>query len=567
MASITQEGTPEWARCHDLMNDFLGRYREWTVVAEIAVWIATPEPPFFELRYALSYLADNREEILKEIFQRDTWDTQYDQGRVDLLEADEGAVLHESLENSGARVFITLRKQIGPYPECWRMWPTFENYFDLRTDEGGNLVDPYTSETVAQIPSPSTVGPVKVRTEYLQDYLAARNMILVRQHDIRRHWKEPINGLGEDEEDGSVHRESWGCYRLDVFNSRTDQTARFSRLVAKDVVTPFQRAGIMAAERGGPVDPEEYPEFIISRSIEGATAKARPNECDIPTVAYFDPRVLKKYYDEPRRYSVGFSSPGLGGVSFLDQWSIAIGRNSEGYIVLWLSDLHKQGLPYEELVHWRAHNNPPRGGMADDFYNAQLMCSPPTEPSIEERLKVCRSHIIQAVAHKQLILWKPLSGPDTYAQKTLRRPLFDDHGELRDTILLLSKMFIEYLDVRQFRLELKPKRQVDANGQQLGRFALLSRWLEDKLGIDSGIAERFGDSLRNLQLVRSKAGVAHGFSDSAYSEVTGRLRLVGQPSAKSLFDAVAGPLADSLEELCSALGVKHELWWVEHGKS
>jgi len=556
-------GSPGWARFEDWLSNEAGKYHYWTVVAELENYFDVKNEFFTERRATLSYLSRNKKESLLKAFEYDSWDTQYDQGNVQIEDADEGIICHEDLGDDAARVFISLKNEIGTFAAVWKLWPTFENYFNLRNDEKGNFIDPYSGELIVEIPYPATEGPVRIRTDYLQDYLAARNMVLIRQHDHRRYWLKPIKSLSE-REDGIVHKEKWGCYRLDIVNSQESSIGLFSRLVAKDIVTPYERAGTIGGKRRGKVTIREYPEFVTSKGLDGKEIRQKPNPDDILYPTYFNPKVLKRYYDEPSRYSVGFHAPGMGGVSFLNQWSIPIGRNDEGLIIVWLGDLAKAGLPYEEIVHWRAHNVPPRGGMAMDFWNAQMMCNPSKTPSLESKLIDCKYAITKAMEARGKKIYRPYEGPDKYTEKTLRIPLFDEHTEFREAVLLLSKMFIEYLDNKSFRNDLLDEYKNDRDGKPLGPLIVFSNWLEQVIGIITDTTEAIKQSLQTIQMVRSKTGVAHRFSDSSYQEVIQKLNLSGHITAKLLYCAVAEPLANALERLCNALGIDNELWWIKY---
>lgn len=562
MEKAIQIGSPSWARFEDWINNIFGKYSHWTVVAELEDFSGISTSKFFEMKATLSYLIENDIEKLNSIFAYDGWDTQYDQGRVSFEETDQGAIFHEIL-GSDARVFISRKETIGTYQSYWKLWPTFENYFDLRSDENRNLFDPYNREMVVEIPFPSECGPVRVRTDYLQDYLAARNMVLIRQHDHRRHWSELISDLPEKEVDGIVKHEKWGCYRLDVINSKSSKHDRFSRIVAKDFVTPYKKAGSVGGKPKKPLSVEDYPDFITSKGIDGEEIKQKPNSADILYPTYFLPKVLKRYYDEPSLYSVGFHAPGMGGVSFLDQWSFPIGRNSEGLIIAWLGDLAKAGLPYEEIVHWRVHNVPPRGGMAMDFWNSQMMCDPPKEPSIESRLIDCKYHINNKFDSLGIIIWSSYKGPDKATEKILREPLYEEHTEFNEAITVLSRMFIEYLNIDLFRNELPDNLKEDSNGNKFGTIVLFSNWLENTRGMNSVATGKIKRALQNIQMLRSKTGVAHRFSDNSYQEAIRKLGLSGNVTAKLLFESVSVPLADSLEELCIELGIGDNLWWLK----
>jgi hypothetical protein len=326
---------------------------------------------------------------------------------------------------------------------------------------------------------------------------------------------------------------------------------------------PYNRAGSIGGKHRNLLPVEEYPDFITSKGIDGEEIKQKPNPADIFYPTYFSPKVLKRYYDEPSLFSVGFHAPGMGGVSFLNQWNLPIGRNREGLIIVWLGDLAKADLPYEEINHWKVYNVPPRGGMAMDFWNSQMMCDPPREPSIENRLIHCKYHINNKLDSMGKKIWFEYQGPDKYTEKILREPLYEEHLEFKDTIILLSRMFIEYLNGDLFSNDLPDNLKKDSRGTKLGTIVLFSNWLENTHGINSAVTGKIKRALQNIQMLRSETGVAHRFSDDSYQDAIRKLGLSGNVTAKSLFSSVAVPLADSFEELCMMLDIGDNLWWVK----
>lgn len=562
MKTKITEGNPEWARFEDWLNDKLGHQSDWTVIAEQKRYNSM-DLPFDECCSTLSYLAKYDAEVLDKLFSYDSWDIQYHDGTVYFEEDEEGNIFVENIQHGDAKVFVYRRNEIAQYPSVWKLWPTFENYYNLRRDSDGNLIDPYTDEIVVKISYPADKGGVSVRTDYLRDYLAARNMVLIRQHDYNRIWAEPIDTLPEVEFEDIVHRTGWGCYWLRVSNSQDNRQDRRSRLVAKDIIPPFDKSGTVGGIRPPKIDIDKYPEFIIGKDINGNVKLMKPNPKDILHPAYFHPRVLKRYYDAPSRYSVGFHSPGMGGLSFLDQWQIHLGRNDEGLIIIWLGDLAKAGLSYEEISHWRTHNVEPRGGMAEDFWNAEMGCEAPLTPSLEERLIECKHNIVEAFKSKSKMIYSEYKGPDRYIEKRLRIPLYNEHAEFIEAIMLLSRMFIEYLEDSLFKQELPEQYKFESKDKPFGSIVIFTNWLIHVAGISEETANKLKKALQNIQLVRSKTGAAHRFSDNSYQEVIQKLGLSSSITASELFKVVAEPLADCLEELCKSLDIYNNVWWVK----
>jgi hypothetical protein len=561
-------GSSRWACFEDWINGTLGQIQDWTIVAQVDKY-PTPLQPTYEVKTIFSYLTPKGKH-LNEIFDHDTWDADCHFGSSEIYykrgrRKDSEIVQCQEAGNKLKRPFITLKESQGSYGSFWRLWPTFEDYFDLRSNGQGAYVDPFKQEEVVKFPPSSHTGPVLVRTDYLRDYLASRNMVLIRQHDHRRHWPQPIAPFVLPSNNGQVVRQDWGCYRLDVYNNELHRPP-FSRLMAKDIIHPYKQSGIIGGKWEGSCNDRDYPEFITCRSDDGESVKMKPNAGELLHLTYFDPKVLKRYYDQPSLYTVFFDSPGMGQVSKCNQWSVTIGRNEEDLITLWLGDLAKQGLSLEEVNHWRAHNVAPRGSAPKDFIEAQLECNPASTPSLESKLVYTRQEIIKAIESKGKCLYRPYSGPDQDIQNLLRIPLLSEHGEFSESIIILSKMFIEYLNNEDFSRELGNEYLRDTSGNKLGPIAVLSNWLQQVIQVPFEVADNLKKALQNLQMVRSKTGVAHRFSDSSYDEVITKLAISKPINPKVLFLRVAEPLAICLQDLCRTLGVENELWWIKYAK-
>ncbi len=558
-----EPGTSEWARFQDWLRGEAGIKTDWTIVANAEPHGEAWEKPFVQNSGTLSYLVKNDLTAINEAFAKETWDLNYNSAEIEICTTDKGPHARERLGNNVGRPFLALKDAVGKYKDEWDILPALPSYFNLRVDDIGNYVDPYTSDIVVYIPYPAKSGPLKIRTDYLQDYLSARNMVLIRQHDILRYWKNYIEGLPEYEE-GVLIRESWGLHYCYLKNSLKNIHQRFSRILAKDIVLPATNSGKVGGRWAGVKKDDTLPEFIVDVDIHGNEKKMKPQWDDLGPPVFFDPRVLKRYYDEPSRYSVGFHSPGMGGVGFLDRWSLAIGRNDEGLICLWLGDLVKQRLSLDEIQHWAAYNVYPRGKVAGDFYNSQMMCKPSSIPSLETRLIETRAALQKALKDRGMKPFIDYEGPDEYVEKLLRIPLYDDHVEFQDTILILARIFNDTLDCAQYERTLKSEEATEKDGKKLGPIIMFSKWLRLTIGISQSSTESLAKSLHNIQAVRSKMGAAHRFADSAYQEVLSKLGLEGKGiTASGLFITVAEPLASSLENICVEIGIKDKLWWMK----
>lgn len=555
-------GTENWARFTDWLEERLGRPTDWTVIAKTFDAGRPSTGSFTENLATFSYLVDPQETPLDGIFSDTYWDLHADfEALVDRTSATGEDVYVDALRQGKLHPLTQFRSSIGDYPAEWRIWPALEDYYNLRRARDGHLVDPYTGARVVEVPEDADNEPIRVRTDYLREYLAARRMVLIRQHDHTRLWKGAIEGLGQTVSYGDLQRTGWGCYVLNVVNRPRPGEFRFSRLVAKDFIPPFDAAGRVGGRRLQS-EPSDCPEFIVGQELSGQLEFEQPSEHDLGSPVYFDPKVLKRYYDEPARFSVGFWAPSLGGVSGLN-WSIPLGRNEEGVIIAWLGDFLKKGVPMEEIRHWRAHNIVPRGRMAEDFWNSQMMCTPPSQPSLESRLRDTRYHLQKALEGRGKSVFRAYEGPDKHAEKTLREPLYDEYLEFHSTIRVLSIVFVEYLDLDHFKAALLLERLKDERGRTVGGIVLFTNWLEDALGVSAEVAGRVKSALQRLQAVRSNISGSHRFSDSGYQKSLTKLELKSGASAREVYCAVAEPLAEALERLCFELGIRDQLWWLK----
>ena len=381
-------------------------------------------------------------------------------------------------------------------------------------------------------------------------------MILVRQYDIRRFWQSKIEELPIINYDGTVTRTPWGCYTLDIKNSEggTTPTHNFARLVAKDFVPPFSQGSTI---RTLEVPQEDLPEFVIKRDKNGVIIKKKPEPRDIPLpVVFFKPAVLKKYYNDPERYSVGFHMKTFGGISFLDQWSLSLGRNDEGYIQVFLGDIVKKHLPLEEVLHWRSFNILPHGVVGYDFWDTQAIGNMPKKEniSLESQLKDVRDKMGEKIKGFGKELYKPYSGIDKYLENLLRIPLYNDPLELNDCVLILTKIFVEYLNNDLFSQELPESLLIDSvTGQKFRSIIQFTNWLKHCLSVTETIAHGVKKSLQNIQMVRSGLGGAHRFSDSSYRKIINKLGIQDPITSIKIFKTIAEPLVDSFKDLIAVL--------------
>jgi hypothetical protein len=538
------EFSPEWRRFEDWLAKHFGKRHDWTIVAQFDSASSSDGALARDSHATFSYMIDNTKEAFEKNFDTDTWYEQPSFGTGFTSNENEGLRYYSDDGNEGRYIFVTLVDGIADFPSYWSLWPPFVHYSRLREKPKGILVDPCSGDDVVRFPKSVDSGPVEIRTDYLQEYLAARGCILVRQHDYRRACEQRSPVANQFSDTGLIATES-GVNRLIV---RDDLAQPFSWLTAKDCVIPFGKAGTVGVHRVRP-NPFDLPDFITGVDIHGNQTLQKPNAGALFPQVFFKPRVLKRYYDEPSKYTVWFGSPGMGQISAL-QWSISIGRNEEGLVCLWLGDLAKQGLPLEEVAYWRAHNVPPRGGVAGEFFEAQMMCRFTGSVSLEERLRGSRRALEHCASEKGLSLYLPFNGTDRYLEKQLRIPLEEESTEFEQAVIVLAKLMIDHLDESSMRKSLQednPDLTLPRPGMSMQVF---ESWLLHCLSVDKGIAFIVRGALQFVQDLRSKCGGAHRLSKTELDKMKSKYG----PTYAAIFTGIAEELAGAFEDVCRSIG-------------
>lgn len=199
-----------------------------------------------------------------------------------------------------------------------------------------------------------------VDTHCLRDYLTALQCYLVRYHDhfraVPENEKEPLD---IDSESQILHNED--SHFLLALSSEDKPKIR-SRFLGKDLVFPYP---IAASEK------ERFISFVIGRDEHGKEVELTCDESNLSpkqflTPIFFRKKVLDKYYQEPSRYRVNDTD-----IWCLSIWYLPISTTEEDLVQVWLGDLGR--IPYEDQMHWRQWNLPPRGNIPEHRIKSDLL--------------------------------------------------------------------------------------------------------------------------------------------------------------------------------------------------
>ena len=369
----------------------------------------------------------------------------------------------------------------------------------VAVDGAGEIMD------VIKLRNEKTRQKIEIRARFLQNYLACRNRVLVRQHDNQIHVDRTPAELGIDPFMGRKLDDSGYSFDLTVSDyGLTDKRQAIGLLNGKDLVRPFDKCQDILGW------PEGNSEFIIGVDDHGDNVTASCSRGDGQAVlapVYFKREVLKKYYDtsnykvERRRVSCS-------------TWSIAKYTNKADLVCVLLCDLAR--LPANEQRHWRNYNVPPEVGDPDEpFVDSDTVAY-----RFRKSLRVFQRRFEGKFGFR---LFLPLSDDDAYKEDGIRVPLNDDPGEFEGqiqnlAILLPDSINRKKLEQKMASLLSDPARLGSISKEQLGR--LNSRYgvkgkdkperipmLEDFLLCES-LPTTIVSHLRKIQDLRS-SGVAH----------------------------------------------------------
>lgn len=398
-----------------------------------------------DCRCLFSALASNNSDAYPHLFSTPGWDVQTDFGHPYFsgwknIEFSLG----NELSNSNIRIesFVIYRTFHNLFPDAVDLVQNFILYHKLvYNNQYNSYIEPISTEPVIKYVNPKYV---QVRTEHLKDYLAARNMILVRFHEHERQINRPIKEIISKEHDSLKRSNDLYLYDISIYpDIFTPEQKTYSTLFGKDIIKPYDEPKhhdylYLTGKL------KRYVSFIYDIDNNGNPIES---SCDVEEEpdkflrpVYFKKDVLQKYYNNIRIYRVSD-----GALDHLDLWTIPYGQNEHDLIVVCLGDLAT--LPYEEQLHWRQHNTFPQGGIGKAFFRRQFMAEFAESDDPVHRIIDLREQINKKFQKTYgFPLFRQLSEGDHYVLTTLHSLITNEQKEFDEQILYLAKGFIDSFD-------------------------------------------------------------------------------------------------------------------------
>lgn len=334
--------------------------------------------------------------------------------------------------------------------------------------------------------------------EPLEEYLSVYNAALVRRFDftlLRREsfggWpQEPPEDVHESEE-FFYHRKILPGYAAYTAGIQIIRPHRPEKVVKKNI-----KDGWFGSKD------KRYAEFIahdwrnnrivtVSTDPSATTNYFEAKDNTLPfelSPAFFRPEVLSKYKTDRDKYTLGERE-----ITCRAAWHLrGFDVNQAGQVHAYIGDLRK--LPYEEQLHWVAHNEPPKASISqrayvNDFKGEFVHFSEPP------------AQLLTAIRrwHDTKVLWWKLR--DEKLLDRVNTPLTTSRDEWAEAFMDLAKLVIEGFETTPIRQSLDAA-QLGYDKDKDRTIALLEK-LINKGRAPEEMEKLTG--LRTVQNLRSKA--------------------------------------------------------------
>jgi len=380
--------------------------------------------------------------------------------------------------------------------------PVSGNYFEIRDDGSKEEAIQFSGDQI------------KVRTPLLRRYQAARQLDLVLFVDSSRYVATDIDvDTYKDIEEESCSSEELNLVSLSIGKTGMSNDRLLSRLLLKRVLAPppQEYSGIWPWDGHD----EVYPDFIIAEDFYGQEVRSTCNPENLDdhfsknpeaphylTPVFFDPEVLRRYYDDPALYSITDGYLRCGQL-----WDVRIDNGNPDVVVVFLGDIGRD-IPSSQRTHWLAYNIPPSGSMSESNFRRAFFAQSVETESEEHLFK----HAYQTCKDTWFNTWgwdlyREPSGIDQQIIRRLRIPLNESDTEFSAQLLDLAKLLVDSLNEREITRDLE---KIE-NEKSLGKF---ERFLKKQEYVE---VERDMALLRHIQTLRSKiAAHTSGASGQRY---------------------------------------------------
>lgn len=497
----------------DKLNNEFFYNDDWTIVAENSKLVSSISDELIDDTFLISILVSGDENNLKTFMENSNWDInnfgniKFGQPQFYEIYEEERNYFDKGEQHEYQSItlkpFVYFREFHGYKNPIFDIKQDFIILFNLFFDKNesayfkvddndGSLIK------VINIVEKKDLFRIEIATKFLIDYLLLHGSYLVRYHDHKR-FNRPKQSLvfSRNIEDIPIVSDK---RNLILSNNREKE---FSNLFGKDLIKPDPSESI---NNYFIQEEEKYETFKIK--IDGKILEETCNEEELSsyfqdkgkphflTNVFFDKKVLKKYYDESSRFSVG--KYGLG---CLNIWQMPFDLIQNKFVHVWLGDLCK--LPYNEQKYWKYYNiTPPSVSIPNNIISRDFYATPINDRNLISLFYDCYRKVNEIFNDKyQENLFLPLKKDDHQNYGQLRRPLNEEQQEFELLILILTKIVNDSINKKLLKKLVKS----DEKGS-INLLTALLKGINTKLNLIN--EQKINRGFYILQSMRS-SGVAH----------------------------------------------------------
>ncbi|MDE0316674.1 MAG: hypothetical protein OXM61_17445 [Candidatus Poribacteria bacterium] len=349
---------------------------------------------------------------------------------------------------------------------------------------------------------------VKIRFKQLQRFLKSEEIYLAVRFNCSEHSRFSMEDLGVNQHHvDSENKELTDGHLYWRYTYRESYKDEYQTESILDVIRLIGYAKIPKNRTGFIVGYDEYGSEIRYElyDIRGAIYQ-NIGWSSNPTFVCFKKEVLDKYYIQDSKYSVGDLL-----LTWQDEGTVQhlLPIDDDHDTVVWVMFSRLSLLPYEEQVHWQAHNIAPKGKPSETYLNRYIPGRTSTESNrLEHRFRNRYSKLSQLC--NKILGWhllSPLGDNDAYRLRCLRIPSSDEQKDFDELILSLATILIDSLN-QGCILELISKVEKDKLKQKKENLGSLDYFESFLYSYDVKNIDKYISFLRKLQQLRS-SGSAH----------------------------------------------------------
>lgn len=440
--------------------------------------------------------------------------------------------------NDGIEPFVLHRNEFGyrkGYIELSEEFRLYYNLYEETTKNGKIFIqidDNGDDIPVAKIEN----DIVQVKLNFLKDYINSRKVNFAIYFDLMRFSNDTLVSLNLAEQNDTVSKTNY-VYNLlirDMSDMLIGENKTQAWLLGK-IILFYDKKHKVKMYGSINNDDEQYVDYIIGFDESGKCIEHTSNEQFLAnyfgknpgsphylTPVYFKNDVLKKYYDNPTKYSVRD-----GIIECNGSWSLRLDNSCRDYIIVFLGDLGK--LSYKEQLYWKSFNIEKQEGLSRTGFKRAFLGEPadPDNPDLYFKMRL-RQFNEKWSKKYGWNLFKQLNEKDEHYFKSLHCLTTDDNAkEFDEQVLNLTKIIIDSLNEKELQRDIT----IETNDKGIDKF---EKYLLSK-GFNYTEMITF---IKNLQNLRSTT-VAHRRSDSnKKSKDTLEYFNIGNDSLKNVFDEI-----------------------------